>query len=185
MQLQPKISYRWDYEMGLLLINIYQTVNIIKLGYGGRRNNFESKQVLKSFKTTTPEFLLGGFTFGVLALHLQTRLVFSKNRQHWNMIWERHYYGNPNENDGRIMAMLESKDSAYIIAAVRQFATGAWSGFRKQRCVKLIHQESDLGKVLQEVQEYDNSQGLMRYCNIYMGDYCELAHDGNFIAITS
>ncbi|MDD3686254.1 MAG: hypothetical protein PHE56_05745, partial [Bacteroidales bacterium] len=52
-----------DYEMGVLIINIYQADNIIKLGYGVEEI-ISNEAGFEIIKTNKNEFLLGGFTFG-------------------------------------------------------------------------------------------------------------------------
>jgi len=171
-----------DYEMGLLLYNINDPTHTIKTGYGvdGIISNEVGTEIIK---THDNKLLLGGFTFGFSTSTYKQDWYLVKTDSIGTMIWEQHY-GNPNENDGRIMAMLESKDSAYIVAGGQAICNWSMNPISEAALRKIDTAGNLVWERFYRNYMYRVSASQIWFSNSYCADLIEL-EDGGFAGLFS
>jgi hypothetical protein len=171
-----------DYEMGLLLINIYSPSNLIKNGYGV--DELISNEVgAEIIKTHDNNLLLGGFTFGFSTSTYKQDWYLVKTDSIGTLLWERHH-GNPSENDGRIMAMLESKDSAYIVAGGQAICNWSMNPISEAALRKIDTAGNLIWERFYRNYMYRESASQIWFSDSYCADIIEL-EDGDFAGLFS
>ncbi len=171
-----------DYEMGLIIYNINNDSILAHCSYGVE-NEISNEVGTNIIKTHDNKLLLGGFTFGFSTSTFKQDWYVVKTDSIGNQLWEK-YFGNPLENDGRVMAMLEAKDSTYIIAGGQAICNWSMDPISEAAIRKIDTAGNVLWEKFYRRYSYDNSQEVMRYSGIYIGDIVELEND-EFIAICS
>ncbi|GEM_PF-6197565 len=169
-----------DYEMGLLLYNINDPTHTIKTGYGvdGIISNEVGTEIIK---THDNKLLLGGFTFGFSTSTYKQDWYLVKTDSMGNMLWER-YYGNPSENDGRIMAMLEAQDSTYVLAGGQAICNWSMDPIL-EACLRKVDTAGNLvWERFYRTLMYRESAEQMWYSDTYIVDITELP-DKNLISL--
>jgi hypothetical protein len=169
-----------DYEMGLLIINRFQIGNFIKCGYGVD-DIISNEAGFEIIKTHNNKLLLGGFTFGFSTSTYKQDWYLVKTDSIGTMIWERHF-GNPNENDGRIMAMLESQDSAYVVAGGQAICNWSMNPISEAALRKIDTAGNLVWERFYRRYDYNSTGEEVRYSNMYISDIIELG-DGNFVSL--
>jgi len=168
-----------DLEMGLLLFNIDNPSSTQKIGYNVD-NTISTEAGAKIIKTHDNKLLLGGFTFGFSTSTYRQDWYLVKTDSIGNMLWER-YYGNPSENDGRIMAMLEAQDSTYVLAGGQAICNWSMDPIL-EACLRKVDTVGNLvWERFYRRYDLDNDANLMRYSSMYISDVIEL-ENGSLVA---
>jgi len=165
-------AFQSDIAMGLILININNTDNLIKLNYNVE--DVISTEAGSIVARTYDNFLLlGGFTFGFSTSTYKQDWYLIKTDSVGNVVWER-YYGNPNENDGRIMALFESNDSTYIAAGGQAICNWSMNPISEAALRKIDTAGNLIWEKFYRRYDFDNDASLLRYSNMYVSDIIEL-----------
>ncbi|HQL69595.1 MAG TPA: T9SS type A sorting domain-containing protein [Bacteroidales bacterium] len=169
-----------DYEMGLLVYDVNNDSILYHCGYGSETipSNEVGNEIIL---TRSRNYLLGGFTFGFSTSTYKQDWYLVKTDSIGNMLWER-YYGNPLENDGRIMAMLESKDSAYIVAGGQAICNWSMNPISEAALRKIDTAGNLVWERFYRRYDYNSTGEEVRYSNMYISDIIELG-DGNFVSL--
>ena len=131
-------------------------------------------------KTMDHGLLFGGYTsaFGTGSYKKDWLLI--KTDSLGNENWIR-YYGNPSENDGRIMAMLEAQDSTYVLAGGQAICNWSMDPIL-EACLRKVDTVGNLvWERFYRRYDLDNDANLMRYSSMYISDVIEL-ENGSLVA---
>lgn len=171
-----------DYEMGLLIYDINNDTILYHCGYGSETLN--SNEVgTEIVLTKSRNYLLGGFTFRFGTSTFKQDWYLVKTDSIGNMIWERHF-GNPIENDGRIMAMLESRDSSYVVAGGQAICNWSMNPISEAALRKIDTAGNLVWEKFYRNYMYRESAEQMWFSETYCTDIIELEY-GNFACLFS
>lgn len=171
-----------DYEMGLFSYNLNTNSLICNFGFGVD-NTISNEAGSVIIKTHDNKLLLGGFTFGFSTSTFKQDWYVVKTDSIGNQLWEK-YFGNPLENDGRVMAMLEAKDSTYIIAGGQAICNWSMDPISEAAIRKIDTAGNILWEKFYRHYMYRESAEQIWFSKTYCADIIEL-EDGEFIAICS
>ncbi len=171
-----------DYALGLLFVNILNShiFNNISFDVEGVISTEAGSVIIK---THDNKLLLGGFTFGFSTSTFKQDWYVVKTDSIGNQLWEKHF-GNPLENDGRVMAMLEAKDSTYIIAGGQAICNWSMDPISEAAIRKIDTAGNVLWEKFYRHYMYRESAEQIWFSKTYCVDIIEL-EDGSFAGLFS
>ncbi len=161
-----------DYEMGLISYNLNTNSLICNIGFGVD-NTISNEAGSVIIKTHDNKLLLGGFTFGFSTSTFKQDWYVVKTDSIGNQLWEK-YFGNPLENDGRVMAMLEAKDSTYIIAGGQAICNWSMDPISEAAIRKIDTAGNILWEKFYRRFDFNSTGEELRYSNMFISDVIEL-----------